>query len=80
VRRHAKELRGNARGHSGLPLIAGTLVGSVAVVYVIGIALAVPSWWSLLRALRAFATLRSPTTLWLNGWMVATLVVLGLPL
>jgi hypothetical protein len=62
-----------------IKLIAGTLVGSIAVVYVIGIALAVPSWWSLLRALRAFATLRSPTTLWLNGWMVATLVVLGLP-
>jgi hypothetical protein len=62
-----------------IKLIAGTLVGPVAVFYGIGIALAVPAWWLLLHALRVFGRLHSPTTLWLNGWLVVTLVVLGLP-
>lgn len=78
----AVTISGMAFGHLlavTIKLIAGTLVGSVPALYVIGIALAVPSWWLLLHTLRAFSKLHSLTTLKLNAWLVVTLVVLGLP-
>jgi hypothetical protein len=62
-----------------IKLVADTLVGPVAVFYLIGLALAVPSWWLLIHTLKAFSTLHSSTNLKLTGWLVVTLVVLGLP-
>ena len=48
----------------------GTLNGSSALLYVIGIAIVIPSAFIVLNANRATASF--------NGWMAATLVVLGL--
>jgi hypothetical protein len=58
----------------------GTLVGSVPLLYAIGIALAVPSWWTIAhtaRLARGVDDLRR--TVRLHAWLVATLLVLGLP-
>jgi hypothetical protein len=61
-------------------LLVGTLEGSIAALYAIGIVLAVPSWWLIAHLRRA----ASPdprvrqTTLALNGAVVAALLVLGL--
>ena len=56
-----------------------TLGGSVLVFYLIGIALAVPSWW-LVRHARGMFTCddgHGRTTLVLNAWLAITLVALG---
>ena len=61
-------------------LLVGSLVGSIAEFYAIGVALAVPSWWLVLHAWRTFASddARGRATLILNGWLATTLVVLGI--
>jgi len=59
-------------------LVVGTLAGSVAALYAIGIALAVPSWWLLARTLRHAARDPGRTGLALQLWLVATLLALGL--
>ncbi|HXV87301.1 MAG TPA: hypothetical protein VD793_11400 [Gemmatimonadales bacterium] len=61
-------------------LAVGTLEGSLAVFYAIGVALALPSWWLTLHSW----SLPDPETLGrrtvaLNGWLVITLVALGVP-
>jgi hypothetical protein len=61
-------------------LAIGTLEGPVVLFYLIGIALAVPSW---LVAYHTRRIVNSPdshgrSTLQLNGWLVLTLAVLGL--
>jgi hypothetical protein len=50
------------------------------VLYAIGAAIALPSWWLAGHAWRAFAAAddRPRTGLALNGWLAATLVALGL--
>jgi hypothetical protein len=61
-------------------LATGTLKGSVLVFYVIGIALAVPSWWLIHHARGMLATDRNHgrMTLALNDWLAITLLVLGI--
>lgn len=61
-------------------LALGTLEGSTATVYAIGVALAMPSWWLVAHAVRLFAANppESPGTLRLNAWVVATLLLMGL--
>ena len=60
-------------------LALGTLEGSSPVLYAIGIALAVPSWWLIHHSLGLFASAedRGRTTLALNGWLAITLLALG---
>jgi hypothetical protein len=61
-------------------LLLGTLVGSVPVFYAIGIALAAPSWWVIGHTaglVRGVADHRR--TVRLHAWLVATLLVLGVP-
>lgn len=62
-------------------LVLGTLAGSVPRLYLIGIALAVPSWWLVVhvRALLASADAGARKTLLLNAWLALTLVALGAP-
>ena len=62
-----------------LKLLNGTLSGSPPVLYMIGVALAVPSWSLLFHTLRQFNQIHSRATLFLNGWLAITLVALGLP-
>jgi len=59
----------------------GTLEGSLLRFYIIGILLAVPSWWLIFHALKLFSTPSGPArkTLLLNGWLAVTLLALGLP-
>lgn len=61
-------------------LVSGTLEGSALVLYLIGAALAVPSWWLIYHAGRELASASDPgrTTLGLNAWLTVTLVALGL--
>jgi hypothetical protein len=56
-----------------------TLEGPVALLYFIGIALAVPSWWLTYRTLADLASSESHgrATLALNAWLVLTLVAFG---
>lgn len=59
----------------------GTLEGSTATVYLIGVALAVPSWWLVAHTpqlLTAAGARHTATTLGLHVWVVATLLVMGL--
>ena len=60
-------------------LAKGTLEGSVPLLYTIGIALAVPSWWLIHHAVRALASEDGSgrTTLALNAWLATTLLVMG---
>jgi hypothetical protein len=58
-------------------MLTSTLRGSALVVYGVGVALAVPSWWLLVHALRTFDQIRSRRTLILNGALSFTLVALG---
>ncbi len=60
-------------------LATGTLRGPVAVFYLIGVALAVPSWWLVHRTARGLAkgADEGRTTLGLNAWLVVTLLALG---
>lgn len=57
-----------------------TLQGSVPVFYVIGIALAVPSWWLVYhtREMLTSDNDHGRRTLGLNAWLALTLLVLGL--
>lgn len=61
-------------------LLVGTLEGSVAAFYALGVALAVPSWWLVVHALRMPAAAVDPgrATLGLNGWLAGTLLALGI--
>lgn len=61
-------------------LASGTLEGSALVFYLIGTAVAVPSWWLIVHSWRELgsATDRGRTTLWLSAWLTVTLVALGL--
>jgi hypothetical protein len=60
---------------------AGTLEGSVPVFFLIGIALAVPSWWLIHHAWRVLTPDggHGRATLWLNAWLAITLLGLGIP-
>ena len=62
-------------------LARGTLAGSVPLLYLIGVALAVPSWWLAwhARTLLAAGGGGSRRTLLLNGWLALTLLALGVP-
>src|SRR5690606_6508282 len=61
-------------------LALGTLEGSTAKFYAIGVALATPSWWLAAHAVRLFGA--SPPsrsgTLGLHAWVMATLLLMGL--
>ncbi len=61
-------------------LASGTLEGPVLLLYLIGAALAVPSWWLIHHARRALAAGNDHgrATLALNAWLVITLLALGL--
>jgi hypothetical protein len=61
-------------------LVLGTLEGSVPVFYLIGIALAVPSWWLIYHARRVLTPDdgNGRTTLGLNAWLAITLLGLGI--
>ena len=59
-------------------LILGTLEGSVLLFYVIGIVLAVPSWWIIYHTRRVLASDVKRATLVLNGWLAMTLLALGI--
>ena len=61
-------------------LALGTLEGSTAKFYLIGVALAVPSWWLVAHAACLFraSAPHQPATLRLNAWVVGTLLLMGL--
>lgn len=61
-------------------LVLGTLQGSLLVFYIIGIVLAVPSWWLIYhtRVLLASDDQHAKKTLILNAWLAVTLLALGL--
>lgn len=61
-------------------LMLGTLEGSALVYYAIGFALLVPSWWLVWQTRKVLASSgeHGKKTLVLNGWLAATLLVLGL--
>ena len=61
-------------------LASGTLEGSVPVLYAIGIAVALPSWWLVYhtRSVLALGDDHGRATLGLNGWVAITLLALGL--
>src|SRR5262245_46505011 len=58
----------------------GTLSGSVPLLYAIGLAIGVPAWWLAAhsRTLIASRDAGAVRTTALNGWLAATLMVLGL--
>jgi len=60
-------------------LALGTLEGSFLVFYLIGIVLAVPSWWLIHHARGGLASNddHGRTTLVLNAWLAITLLALG---
>lgn len=61
-------------------LLLGTLEGSRAIFYAIGVALAAPSWSIILHTARLIrGDGEARLTVRLHAWLVATLVVLGLP-
>ena len=61
-------------------LALGTLEGSIPRLYLIGVALAVPSWWLIHHARVVLASDdHGRATLALNAWLAITLVALGLP-
>lgn len=61
-------------------LAVGTLEGSVPVLYLIGAAVAVPSWWLIHHTRRVLASDgdHGRATLGLNAWLAATLLALGI--
>lgn len=60
-------------------LALGTLEGSVPVFYLIGIALAVPSWWLIYQTRRVLTRDgHGRATLGLNAWLAITLLGLGI--
>lgn len=60
-------------------LALGTLEGSILMFYVIGAALAVPSWWLIHHTRRVLTSddEHGRATLILNAWLAITLLVLG---
>ncbi len=60
-------------------LVLGALNGPMLVFYLIGIALAAPSWWIIYHTRRVLASdnEHGRTTLVLNAWLAITLLVLG---
>lgn len=60
-------------------LALGTLEGSIPLFYMIGIILAVPSWWLIYHTRRLLAPgdEHGRTTLVLNAWLAVTLLALG---
>jgi hypothetical protein len=60
-------------------LASGTLEGSVPVLYAIGLAVAVPSWWLIHHTRRVLASSddHGRATLGLNAWVSLTLLALG---
>ncbi len=60
-------------------LAMGTLEGSILVFYLIGTALAVPSWWLIYHTRRVLASddEHGRATLVLNAWLAITLLALG---
>ena len=61
-------------------LALGTLTGSVPLFYLIGIVLAVPSWWLIHHTRRVIASDdHGRRTMTLNIWLAATLLALGIP-
>ena len=61
-------------------LALGTLEGSILVFYVIGTALAAPSWWLIHHTRRVLSSEgdHGRTTLVLNAWLAITLLALGI--
>jgi hypothetical protein len=61
-------------------LALGTLRGPIALLYLIGVALSVPSWWLAhdTRVALASGAVHGRRTLALNGWLAATLLAFGL--
>jgi hypothetical protein len=60
-------------------LAMGTLEGSILVVYAIGTALALPSWWLIYHTRRVLASddEHGRATLVINTWLAITLLALG---
>lgn len=60
--------------------LVGTLEGAASVFYLIGMALAGPSWWLIYHSLRSSVSGDGPghKTLFLNAWLAITLLALGL--
>ena len=60
-------------------LAVGTLEGSATVFYLIGVALAVPSWWLVVRSTQMLteAGPGQSVTVRLNAWIVVTLLAMG---
>jgi hypothetical protein len=63
-----------------LKVVVGTIEGPVAGLYALGVALALPSWALLVRAVRRFNQPRAQvgSTVVLNAWVAVTLLVLGI--
>lgn len=61
-------------------LAVGTLEGSVPVFYLIGAAVAAPSWWLIYHTRRVLAAdeEHGRATLGLNAWLAVTLLALGI--
>ena len=59
-------------------LVLGTLEGPVLLFYVIGIVLAVPSWWIIHHTKSILTTNNKQKTLVLNAWLAITLLALGI--
>jgi hypothetical protein len=60
-------------------LALGTLEGSVPVFYVIGIALAAPSWWLIHHTRKVLASDdHGRATMVFNAWLAITLLVMGI--
>lgn len=62
-----------------LKLLNGTLVGSRPAFYLIGLVLAIPSWWLWAHAIREFGRAPGRKTLGLNASLAGALLLLGLP-
>ncbi len=61
-------------------LAMGTLAGSLPVLYLIGTALAVPSWWLISHTRAVLASdAHGRKTVVLNAWLGLTLLALGVP-
>jgi hypothetical protein len=59
-------------------LILGTLEGSIFLLYLIGIILAVPSWWLIYQILSKLnLAINNKTIVILNSWTTISLLVLG---
>ncbi len=63
-----------------MKLAAGTLKGSLPLLYAIGAALALPAWWLIHHAVRMLTPRdeQGRRTVALNAWLATTLLVLGL--